>query len=143
MQYIKRQDLTIIELRKDDNTLSFDALAEIITEKPSDIIYCERNGKLHGIVSMGDILRASDAGADCIVVNMCFTRVLNSEYMKVKNIFQEQENIHALPVVNEDNVLIGAYSRWDDLLTILYSSLGGGACAAKQLAWPYSVCSPM
>lgn len=133
MQYIKRQDLTIIELGDDENILSFKALAEIIPEKPSDIIYCERNGKLHGIVSMGDILRASDAGADCVVVNMCFTRILYSEYMKARNIFQERENIHALPVVNEDNVLIGAYSRWDDLLSIPYLLREGGG-GAKRLA---------
>lgn len=122
-----------MELDGDENILSFDTLAEIILKKPSDIIYCERGGKLYGIISMGDIFRASNAGGNSVSVNTCFTRVLRSEYWKARSIFQEKENIHALPVVKEDSVLIGAYLRWDDFLMIPYS-LRGGACGMGRPA---------
>lgn len=120
MHYKARKELTIVELNDNEENFSFERLTEIILRKPSDIIYCERNQKLHGIVSMGDIARASEVGADCVAVNTCFTCILYNEHMRARKIFHDKVNIHELPVVNESNVLLGAYSRWDDLLMNQY-----------------------
>lgn len=120
MHYKARKELTIVELNDNEENFSFDKLTEIILRKPSDIIYCERNGKLYGIVSMGDIARANEAGADCVTINTRFTCILYGEHMRARKIFGDKVNIHELPVVNEDNVLLGTYSRWDDLLINQY-----------------------
>ena len=129
MQYKERQDLAIVDMNSNEETLSLHKLTEIIWGKPSNIVFCERNGKLHGIVSMGDIARGIEEKADCIAVNTHFTFILCGEQMKARKIFHDKININALPVVNEDNVLLGAYSRWDDLLInryILRAHWGGG-----------------
>ncbi|MDE7017657.1 MAG: adenylyltransferase/cytidyltransferase family protein, partial [Lachnospiraceae bacterium] len=116
MYYKARKELTIVELKGNEENLFFNELTEIILRKPSNIIYCERNEKLHGIISMGDIARASGEGADCVAVNTRFICILHGEHMRARKIFYDKVNIHELPVVNEDNVLLGAYSCWDDLL---------------------------
>lgn len=127
MQYIGRKQLAIKELRDEENTLSLDIIKKIILDRPSDVIYCEREGKLYGIISMGDVSRASDAREDCVVVNTHFTSVKNNEYMKARDIFKKMQKIHTLPIVNESGVVEGAYLREDDLmfLTHLISCVGG------------------
>lgn len=130
MQYVERQYLTVVELENGRNTIAFHELKQIILEKPSDTIYCEKTGILYGIITMGDILRASDAGAAEVTVNTRFTSVSSIEYMKARKIFRDNERIHAVPIVNTENALAGAYSRWDDLLNIRYmmsgKNVGGG-----------------
>ena len=129
MQYKERQYLTIVELNSNEDSLSFNEFAKIILRKPSDIIYCECNGKLHGIVSMGDIARAAGEGVDCVTINTNFTRISYGEHMRARKIFHDKDNIHELPVVTKDNVLLGAYSRWDDLLMnqqMVHMLEGGG-----------------
>ncbi|MBD5522381.1 MAG: adenylyltransferase/cytidyltransferase family protein [Lachnospiraceae bacterium] len=116
MIYTQHDGLTILKLNDKKNKVSFDTLANVILERPSNIIYCELEDELYGIISMGDIARASESGLDYVAINRVFTRILpNDKYMTAKNIFHEKENINALPVVNEDNKLLGAYTRWDDL----------------------------
>lgn len=69
---------------------------------------------------MGDIARASVSGADCVIVNKHFTCIFYDGYMKARNLFCERNNINALPVADKNNVLLGDYSRWDDLLILKY-----------------------
>lgn len=53
-----------------------------------------------------------------MTVNKCFTSIRSNEYMRVKQIFKDNQKINALPVVNVDNVLMGEYSRWDDYVAV-------------------------
>lgn len=116
MIYTEHDWLTVIELKDETDVVSFDTLAKEISAKPSDTVYCERKGKLCGIISMGDIARADKKNAAYVAINKKFTRVHPNEYMKARNIFREKTNINALPVVNEKQELMGAYVRWDDFL---------------------------
>lgn len=124
MIYTERDKLTIIELDNNLDTLSFDALAKAILDRPSNDVYCEYKGKLYGIISMGDIERASDEGADHVAVNKNFTYVSNGGYMQARSILGEKKNINSIPAVDNSNVLLGAYSRWDDLLCNIDMSKG-------------------
>lgn len=135
MQYVERQYLTVVELENGRNTIAFHELKQIILEKPSDTIYCEKTGILYGIITMGDILRASDAGAAEVTVNTRFTSVSSVEYMKARKIFRDNERIHAVPIVNTENALAGAYSRWDDLLNIRYMMSGKNAGGGVKRDW--------
>jgi cytidyltransferase-like protein len=65
---------------------------------------------------MGDIGRASDEGRNFVKVNRNFTKLSGREYMRARKIFHENEKINALPVVDEENRLLGNYVRWDDHL---------------------------
>lgn len=115
MIYRERTKLTIIELQENEENILLARLGKIILNRPSDIIYCERNGKLHGIITMGDISRVYAMGNGFVNINEHFMSVSNGEYMKARKIFFEKGNINALPVLNEDGNLIGDWMRWNDL----------------------------
>lgn len=124
MIYTERGKLAVIESESATDSVSFDVLAQTILERPANIIYCVAKEILYGIISMGDIARAKEEGAESVVINRNFTRLLGTEYMKARRIFSEKENINALPVVDEKNVLLGDYARWDDL--VIEQAYGGG-----------------
>lgn len=127
MIYTQHDGLTILKLNDKKNTVSFDTLVNVILDRPSNVIYCELEDELYGIISMGDIARASKNGVDYVAINRVFTRILpNDKYMTAKNIFHEKKNINALPVVNENNELLGAYTRWDDLYNRNMFTMGEG-----------------
>lgn len=114
MRYISRDKLSVIELEKSENIISFDMLVPMILKKPSNMIYCEVKGLLCGLISMGDIARASKDGKAYVMINKNFMCVLSNENMKARKIFYDKIHINALPVVNKEGVLLGAYIRWDD-----------------------------
>jgi citrate lyase synthetase len=65
---------------------------------------------------MGDIGRAADEGRDFVKINKNFTKLSGREYMRARKLFLENAKINALPVVDEENRLLGDYTRWDDHL---------------------------
>lgn len=116
MKYISREKLTCISISEDK--VFFDELKPILMENPSNVVFGEKNGKIYGIISMGDIKRASEDNKDYVTVNRCFTYVRPNQYMRAKQIFESKNRINALPVVNDSNELLGYYSRWDDFESI-------------------------
>lgn len=113
MIYTSRDKLTVIEQNDITDRISFETLSQVILEKPANMIYCVSKGELYGIISMGDIARARDEGFRYVMINKKFTWVMKNEYMKAREIFCHKKNINALPVVNDNNMLLGAYTRWD------------------------------
>lgn len=76
MVYRQRDKITIINLQGEKEKVLFDELEQVILNKPSNIVYCERDRVLQGIISMGDICRARDKGNNFVMVNtqfMCAT----------------------------------------------------------------------
>lgn len=114
MIFNKREYLSVLQITDDAKEVSFDVLKELLYEQPSNIIYCEKNNKLYGIISMGDIHRAKAEERRCVEINTVFTYLQGFEYMKARKIFLEKEKINALPIVDDKHRLIGEYSRWDD-----------------------------
>lgn len=51
------EDLTYIEIDENDTCVSMDRLREALLKRTSEVIYCIKNNKLYGIISVGDILR--------------------------------------------------------------------------------------
>lgn len=128
MIYTEREYLTIIEMQNDVESVSFDEIRRVLSEYPSNIIYCERRRKLVGMISTGDICRAFDQSQDSVRVNKHFTKLYPGEYLKAKMIFERNEQINAIPLVTTDNDLAGEYIRWNDLMLLenLLKTLGGG-----------------
>lgn len=120
MIYTNREQLTILEIDKGERYVSVERIKRILVEAPSNMIYCEQNGKLLGIISTGDIWRACRTQQNKVILNNKYKKLYFGEYVKAKEVFKENERINALPVVTKDNVLIGDYTRWDDLLILKY-----------------------
>lgn len=120
MKYTERNELAILEMQKEVDSVSFIEVKKVLMDFHSNMIYCELFGKLLGIISTGDILRAYRSGLEQVQINKNFTYLHSGENMKARTIFRENKNINALPVVTCGHCLIGDYSRWDDLLFLDY-----------------------
>lgn len=118
MIYTSREKLTCCVLQDENETVSFEALRPILMEYPSSIVYCEKDGQLVGIISVGDIGRAYKAGDDFVAVNRRFIGVRAGEYMRARQIFKDRDEIHSVPVIGEQNELLGEYARWDDYIAV-------------------------
>ncbi len=99
MVYKMYEELTVIKIKDVMEDITFEILAEAIAGKPSNVIYCECDGRLAGIISMGDSARARDMDLDTVPVNKQFTYIYLDEYMKAKHIFRKRKNVNALPVM--------------------------------------------
>lgn len=107
------EELTYIEMEENDLGVSMDRLQEALLKKTSEVIYCVKNDKLWGIISVGDIFRGNSRKT--IEINTKFTYLSNWNVIKAKQIFADCKNIHKIPVVNREGQLLGDYSRWDDM----------------------------
>ena len=141
MIYTDWEKLTCYVMQDENDEVRFSELSSLLMEHPSNMMYCEKDGKLHGIISMGDVERAHKAKKDYVVVNKRFTSVKSNEYMRVKQIFKDNDKINALPVVNDCNELIGDYARWDDLIAaneleqLVTNKYAADFLGAKTLYW--------
>ncbi len=58
MLYTQKEMLTILKLKDEEESIDIGLIRTVILQRPSNMIYCETNGKLTGVISMGDLLRA-------------------------------------------------------------------------------------
>ncbi len=116
MKYTTREYLAVIQVEKNADSIFIENVRHILMKFPSNIIYCEHEGRLVGIISTGDIIRAHRQKADNIKINKKYSYVFFGEYMKARSIIKEKRNINALPVIVEEGTLVGDYTRWDDVL---------------------------
>ncbi len=121
MLFIKRNQLTIIELRDGKESVSLKDIRKVLEDSHSNMIYCEGvQGKLIGIISTGDVFRANEKGLDEVCVNKKFTFLYVGEYIEAKGIFAGKQNINAIPILTKEMVLFGEYTRWDETLILYY-----------------------
>ncbi len=127
MIFKDREQLCIIEVKlEDNNKVTFEKLAKILIDNPSNMVYCVNDGKLYGIISMGDVHRAKEKNNSSVDINTSFTFLHRYEYMSARKIFLENDKINALPIVDEKYKLLGDYSRWnDDFLNYSFDFLKG------------------
>lgn len=145
MNYVEHDKLTIIELADNEGSISFQQLTKIIENRPANVIYCERVGKLCGMISLGDVLRASEAGIDYVNINTHFTYIHKGQYMNARKIFRDRASINSIPVVDQNGVLLGAYSNWDDLHFIKNEKMLPGGdipCTRENQSWHVAAVYP-
>lgn len=123
MVYTEHDNLTIITLEQEIDSISFNEIITVLQKRPASVIYCELNRKLYGVISYGDVRRAKAAGKRAVNINRIFTSAGPNEYMKIRQIFRDREKINAVPVVDENGRLLGDYVRWDDLLALEHMNL--------------------
>lgn len=115
MIYTPKEKLTVIELAEEREFVFFDEIIPVLYERPSNMVYIEFQERLYGIISMGDISRENVGNDKKVFINKRYTFIYPEEYMRARKIFYEKKNINALPVVDEKGVLLGDYTRWDDI----------------------------
>lgn len=118
MVYRNRDKLTILELKENEDAISFERIKDLVLAMPSNVIYCEKNGRLYGIITMGDVGRACNEGMREVAVNCKFTKLLTGEHARARKLFSEKKSINALPVTDNNGILLGDYSRWHDMIYI-------------------------
>lgn len=116
MIYRDRECLSILALTEGRDYVTYDELIQVLEDRPSDAVYIEWNGILCGLIVAGHIMRRQDEKTRRVPFSVKFTSVHPQEYMRVRQIFKDKDNINVLPVVSEDGCLLGDYVRWDDLI---------------------------
>ncbi len=111
MRQRKREELAIYELKDEADVIRFEAIRNLLVNKTSDIIYLTLNGKLYGILCLGDFLHHMKNGEVPIVKN--FVKINGFKGETARDIFAARKNIHKIPIVSNGD-LLGDYSRWDD-----------------------------
>ena len=96
MLYTKRTQLTILELNKNEEKISIENLKTVLLERPSNMIYCESEGKLVGIISTGDIWRACTENKNVVSVNREFVYVCVGDTEAEEN---KNENLNCQLIV--------------------------------------------
>lgn len=143
MKYTTREYLAVIQVEKNADSIFIENVRHILMKSPSNIIYCEHEGRLVGIISTGDIIRAHRQKADNIKINKKYSYVYFGECMKARSIIKEKRNINALPVIVEEGTLVGDYTRWDDVLWMkCVLNSGGGYKNEKWNNWKIALVSP-
>lgn len=121
MDYYFRSQLPILSFDKDPKTVGLEAIRDVICEKPCNVIFIEIDGKLAGIISRGDVIRAKEAGLKKVPINRNYTFLEGWNPMKARDIFYRKFTIREIPVIDESGSLIGMCSASDDLLYLEYS----------------------
>lgn len=113
MIYKDVSELNVLQ-STDEDTLCFEDIETLLRKKPSNIIYLEKNGKLDAIISMGDIFRARKQHKNAVKKNRSFKFLNSKSDICARRIFVAHSNINEIPVIDVNNKLKGAYTRWND-----------------------------
>ncbi len=130
MDYYTREQIPILAFDEDPESIARELIRQALCEKPCNIVFIEVRGKLSGVASYGDILRA---GKGAIPVNRNFTFLKGKQFVKAREIFREKPNINEIPVVDAESRLLGMCSRNDDLLYLEYANPWEGNRYLKPL----------
>lgn len=104
--------LAIYEVKDEVKLLSFEIIKELLIKKPSGIVYVMKDGRLYGIICLGDILHRK--GKERVTINTNFLFLTEFNMLRAKEIMAKKKNIHKIPVVDVMGKLLAEYSRWDD-----------------------------
>lgn len=108
--------LAIYTIKDNEKEVPIHYLKELFLTKTSEIIYIVRNRKLYGIVCLGDVLHKSYNGK--VLINKNFVYLVGYNIIQAHRLLKERTKICKIPVVNKEGILLGDYSRWDDILFI-------------------------
>lgn len=108
------KELLIYKLEKRTEYISFEKLAKNWkTESVSETIYFVYENVLYGIITLGDLRRANGKS---VRINRAFFKLDSWNIIQAKQFFKQYKNINEIPVISANGNLLGAYSRWDDIL---------------------------
>ena len=121
MDYYVRSQLPILTLEEECEALDRNTIRDLLMKKPFNLVFVEVKGKLFGIISQGDMIRADEHGDEKVRINRSFTALQGKQFMRAREIFREKENFREIPVTDAEGKLIGVCTRSDDLLYLEYS----------------------
>ena len=92
MVYTERNQLAVIELQREQDTLPYEVLFQILTERPSLAVYVELNGLLYGMITLGRVRRAWENHLDCVEINRHYSSIGADEAMRARKTFYQGRN---------------------------------------------------
>ncbi len=111
------KELAIYQIEEDKNEIPIECLRNLYLEKTSEIIYVTRDKKLDGIVCMGEVLYDHKQNSEARI-NRYFTFLTGYDFVKAYDIFRNKRKVNKIPVIDAQGMLLGDYSRWDDMLFV-------------------------
>ncbi len=121
MDFYCKEALPVLRDTEDQPAIGWDVLKTALVEQPSNVILFEADGKLTGLISYGDLLRAKKAGLKYVPINRNYSSIGRNGFMEARELFRSRPAIKELPVVDNYGTLSGICSSFDDLLYIEYS----------------------
>lgn len=121
MDCYPREALPVLQVTEDQTSISWETLKNALYSQPCNVILTETDGKLSGLISYGDLIRAKAAGLKEVPINRKYSAVGRNEFMKAREFFRARPSIKELPIIDAEGVLSGMCSSSDDLLYIEYS----------------------
>ena len=118
MIYTDRDYLNIISIDK-EREIGFDEIEEILSSNPLNIIYVEKNGLLHGIISTGDIRRSKKEGEKTVRINTEYHRLISDSYVDYMSFFRNKTNISSLPLLKSEGELVGEIQLGEGIFYML------------------------
>lgn len=111
---IKRnsKQLSVYKIEDDIENLPLLCLRNLYLEGISDDIYITRKNRFYGGICLDDIVNHGQNA--WVKINKDIIVLAGYNVIRAHEIFQRKKQIHAIPVINEQNELVGEYSRWDD-----------------------------
>lgn len=109
--------LAVYEISEAMETLPLECLRSLYLEKTSEIIYVTKEKKLYGIICMGEVLYGHKQNK-VVKINRSFTSLKGFNFIKARDVFAKKRKVNKIPIVNEQEELLGDYSRWDDMLFV-------------------------
>lgn len=107
--------LAIYSIEQEIEELPVESLRSLYLNRPSEIVYIVKDEKLYSVVCMEDVLCTMKG--EGVKVNKDFVALTEYNVIKAHEFFQRNPQVNKLPVIN-NGVLVGDYSRWDDMLYI-------------------------
>ena len=121
MAYTSYDKLSTMKIYNPVNYLFIKDFEYNLLEKPAYAIYIEYNDKLYGVVTVDDIEKAWKDCKDKVKINKKYKKLKKNELYKALVEFHDNKKINTIAVVDDDNNLIGEFSRWNEEVYSFYS----------------------
>lgn len=89
-------------------------LYQFFYKNENEVAYFVKDGCMYGVISIGDLYRCYRKYADELIINKEFTYLNTIDYKKAADFFSRVKTVCEIPVVSENNVLLGVICREKD-----------------------------
>lgn len=130
--FIDREHMTSVYQLDDIKNLAETAYRHFMEHEEEIIYILERDGRILGVLSIGDLERFYIRGTGAIEINSRYTALGSIDYEAVADFFRKHKTINELPVITDNRELLGVirkkkenYLRNGQRDSLKYSRNGG------------------
>ena len=130
--FIDREHMTSVYQLDDIKNLAETAYRHFMEHEEEIIYILERDGRILGVLSIGDLERFYIRGTGAIEINSRYTALGSIDYEAAADFFRKHKTINELPVITDNRELLGVirkkkenYLRNGQRDSLKYSRNGG------------------